>query len=187
MRGGAGLLFAPFGGPFPQPAERGRGAWSSSLIVVCVLRILDNDNDTDNDNGIDTQAFARACSTMWGKGTMQDRPVIKTAIPKRRWQIGDFSATLLGDIDSGDAHLYRWVLALVALGDAEPSLYVTAEEGAGSDRAAGRYQLRVISDALTDIVDTSDRWHDLDIFAEQALDLARQVLGLGNQEPLRLI
>lgn len=118
---------------------------------------------------------------------MQERPVIKTAIPKRRWQIGDFSATLLGDIDSGDARRYRWVLALVALGDAEPSLYVTAEERVGSDAAAGRYQLRVLSDALTDIVDVSDRWHDLDSFAEQALDLARQVLGLGSQEALRLI
>jgi hypothetical protein len=118
---------------------------------------------------------------------MQERPAIKTAIPKRRWQIGDFSATLLGDIDSGDQHRYRWVLALVAMGEHEPALYVTAEEAPAADSAGGRYRLRVISDGLTDVVDTADRWGDLDIFAEQALDLAQQVLGIGNQEPLRLI
>jgi hypothetical protein len=118
---------------------------------------------------------------------MQERPVIHTAIPKRRWQIGDFSATLLGDVDSGDARRYRWVLALVPMGDREPSLYVTAEETPPADRAAGRYHLRVISDSVTDVMDTADRWADLDTFAEQALDLARQVLGLGTQEPFRLI
>lgn len=117
---------------------------------------------------------------------MQERPAINTAIPKRRWQLGDFAATLLGDIDSDDPQRYRWVLALVAMGEREPSLYVTAEETPPADHADGRYQLRVISDSLTDVVDTHDRWGDIDIFAEQALDLARQVLGLGAQEPLRL-
>ena len=120
---------------------------------------------------------------------MQERPAINTALPKRRWQIGDFSATLLGDIDSGDGRNYRWVLALVAMGEREPVLYVTAEEVAPGDAAVGggRYRLRVISDTLSDILDTADHWGDLETFAEQALDLARQVLGLGNQEPLRLI
>lgn len=118
---------------------------------------------------------------------MQDRPAINTAIPKRRWQIGDFSATLLGEIDSGDQRRYRWVLALVAMDESEPSLYVTAEEAPPAASADGRYQLRVVSEALSDVVDRHDRWGDLDTFAEQALDLAQQVLGLANREPLRLM
>jgi hypothetical protein len=40
---------------------------------------------------------------------------------------------------------------------------------------------------LTDVLDTADRWANIDAFAEQALDLAQQVLGLSNQEIIKLM
>ena len=57
---------------------------------------------------------------------MQDRPVIRTAIPKRRYQIGPYSASLLGEIESGDARAYRYILAFVASGKREPEVYICA-------------------------------------------------------------
>lgn len=117
---------------------------------------------------------------------MQRRPSIRTALPKRRYQIGDHAATLLGDIDSGDAHAYRYILALVPMGEQAPVLYVTSEEAPPERRADGGYDLRVVSEGLTDVLDTADRWGDLEQFAEQAIDLAQQVLGLSNQQVLKL-
>ena len=48
---------------------------------------------------------------------MQDRPTIATAIPKRRFQIGDYSASLLGEVESNDRRHYRYILALVPTGE----------------------------------------------------------------------
>ena len=93
---------------------------------------------------------------------MQDRPTIKTAIPKRRYQLGDHSASLLGEIESGDARHYRYILA-VRTGEREPVLYVCA---ALAERADGAYRLRVVSELMTEVVDTNDRWGELDAFAE---------------------
>lgn len=118
---------------------------------------------------------------------MQDRPNIKTALPKRRYQIGDHAATLLGEIESGDGRAYRFILALVPMGEQEPVLYVTSEPSAPERRGQGAYDLRVISEGLTDVLDTADRWESLDQFADQAIDLAQQVLGLRNQQVVKLM
>jgi hypothetical protein len=118
---------------------------------------------------------------------MQDRPVIKTALPKRRYQIGDHAATLLGEIESGDENRYRFILALVAMGEQEPVLYITSQPAPPERRDQGAFDLRVISEGLTDLLDTADRWENADQFAEQALDLAQQVLGLRNQQVIKLM
>jgi hypothetical protein len=118
---------------------------------------------------------------------MQNRPVIKTALPKRRYQIGDHAATLLGDIESGDQNSYRFILALVPMGEQEPVLYVTSQPAPPARRGQGAFDLRVISEGLTDLLDTADRWENVDQFAEQALDLAQQVLGLRNQQVIKLM
>ncbi|MCG6943070.1 MAG: hypothetical protein LJE69_17705 [Thiohalocapsa sp.] len=118
---------------------------------------------------------------------MEQRPAIKTALPRHRYQVGDHSATVLGDVDSDDPHAYRWILALVPMGSQEPSLYVCAQQAAPERVSAGAYDLRVVSDAITDVVDTADRWGDLDTFSEQALDLACQVLGLRQEMVVKLM
>lgn len=118
---------------------------------------------------------------------MEQRPSVKTALPKHRYQIGDYSATVLGDIDTDDPHPYRWILALVPMGSREPTFYVCCQQAAPARAPSGAYDLRVVSDAITDIVDTADRWGDLDTFSEQALDLACQVLGLRQEMVVKLL
>jgi hypothetical protein len=116
---------------------------------------------------------------------MHDRPNIKIAIPKRRYQVGDFGASLLGEIESGDARRFRYILAFVQLGQAQPSLYVCAEP---ADAAGpGKHALRVINEVMSEVVDTDERWGDLDAFAEQGLKLGMQFLGLQREQVAQLM
>jgi hypothetical protein len=118
---------------------------------------------------------------------MQERPIIKTAIPKRRYQAGRYAASLLGEIESGDGRSYRYILAFVAQGQAEPVLYVCSEPTPPAERADGAYRLRVVSEAMTETLDTDDGWGDLDRFAEQALKVGVQMLGLPESGIQRLL
>jgi hypothetical protein len=118
---------------------------------------------------------------------MQDRPVIKTAIPKRRYQIGDFGASLLGDIESDGAHEYRYILAFVPLGQGQPTFYVCSQLAAQTAPGAGRYALRVVNEVMSEVVDTGDQWGDMDTFADQALKLGVQALGLQQEQVMRLL
>ncbi len=46
-----------------------------------------------------------------------DAPKIQTAIPQRRYQFGEYTGVVLGDIESGDDVKYRYILALVREGE----------------------------------------------------------------------
>jgi hypothetical protein len=118
---------------------------------------------------------------------MQDRPRIATAIPKRRYQVGDYAATVLGEVESGDPRHYRYILAMVPMGQRTPTLYVTCETTPPRDAVQGAYRLRLVTGAMAEVMDTADRWGDLDAFAEQALKLAGQALGLQREQVIRLL
>lgn len=118
---------------------------------------------------------------------MQGKPVIRTAIPRRRYQIGDFAASLLGDIESGDERSFRYILAFVQMGHAEPVMFVCAEQTPPAQAAQGRYRLRVINEVMSEVIDTADQWGDLDAFADQGLKLGAQALGLQREQPVRLL
>jgi hypothetical protein len=118
---------------------------------------------------------------------MRDRPLIQTAIPKRRYQMGEFSASLLGEIDSRDNRSYRYILAFVQLGQTQPVLYVCAEQSPADRAGEGRYQLRMISEGLSAVLDVADRWGDLDAFSDQALKLGSHALGLQREQIVRLM
>ena len=118
---------------------------------------------------------------------MSALPVIRTAIPKHRYQVGSHAATLLGEIDSGDGIDYQFIMAFVALGQSRPSLYVCAERNRPNEREQGAYRLRVVNDAMSEILESSDRWRSLEIFAEDAMKLGKQVLGLGSERVDRLL
>ena len=105
---------------------------------------------------------------------MQDKPVIETAIPKRRYQIGDYGATLLGEIQSGDPRAFRYILAFVPMGPPAQS-------------ADGRYRLRLINEAMSEVMDSGDQWGDQDVFADQAVRLGSQALGLQREQVMRLL
>ncbi len=118
---------------------------------------------------------------------MSEFPTIRTAIPKRRYQISDFSATLLGEIDSPDAVNYHYILAFVPMGEPKPNFFVVSERVPPKDRPDGGYRLRVINSAMNEVMDQSDAWGDEEAFATQALELAQQALGLGGHEAMRLM
>jgi hypothetical protein len=118
---------------------------------------------------------------------MQDRPVIKTAIPKRRYQIGDFGVSLLGEIEGGGTRRYRFILAFVPMGQSQPSFYVCSEETPPERVGDGRYALRVVNEVMSEVVDLGDQWGDLDRFADQGLKLGLQALGLQQEQIARLM
>jgi hypothetical protein len=118
---------------------------------------------------------------------MQDRPSIKTAIPKRRYQLDRHSATVLGEIESGDARRYRYLMAFVPAGQSEPVFYVCSEPTPPAEQGDGAYRLRIVSEVMSEVVDTDDGWGDLDRFAEQALKLGQQALGLQETPPTRIM
>ena len=118
---------------------------------------------------------------------MHERPQIKTAIPRHRYQVGDYAASLLGEIESGDSRAYRYILAFIPVGRKEPDLYVCAERTPAAEQGAGAYRLRVIGEALSEVLDTDDRWGDLETFAAQALKLGAQALGLQREQVVQLM
>jgi hypothetical protein len=117
---------------------------------------------------------------------MSDFPLIRTAIPRRRYQVGEFIVSLLGDIDSGDGVEYAHILAFVREGEAKPVFYVCAERNPPGERSEGSHRLRVVNSAMSEVLGHSDRWRDAEAFAEEALELGAQALGLGDETPYRL-
>ena len=110
-------------------------------------------------------------------------PHINTAIPKRRYQLGDFGITVLGDVESGDGNDYQYVFAMLQDGKSDPSLYVVAIKVAGSED----YTLRLIAPNMERDLDTSPAWRDLDHFCEQGISIAQQIVGLKDEFPHRLM
>jgi hypothetical protein len=113
-------------------------------------------------------------------------PKIQTAIPQRRYQFANYSGVVLGEIESPDAVKYQYILALVREGESRPGFYVTAEKNPRNRAHEGRYRLRVIAPGLDEELESSDRWADLDTFCEQALRIAGKVLGIADEQPVRL-
>ena len=114
-------------------------------------------------------------------------PHIKTAMPRRRYQIGGFVATVLGDVASDDPVDYRYIMALVEEGENRPCLFVTAEGNPPKLRSEGRYRLRVILGDDSKEMGSSDEWGDTEQFALQALGLPAKLYRLTDEQPLRLM
>ena len=117
---------------------------------------------------------------------MSDFPAIKRAVPLQRYQVGEYGATLLGEVDSGDGIDYRFILAFVEEGAAKPSFFVCSER-VGSAESGGACQIRVISSAMSEVLGVSDAWKDADSFLTEALKLGMQALGLTSEQPYRLM
>lgn len=111
-------------------------------------------------------------------------PKIGTAIPKRRYQLGEFVAVVLGEVESKDSEEYRYVMALVPEGQQQPIFYVSSVRNRSGDE--GSHRLRAASAQMTRDLGASDDWSRLDDFCEEALQVARQALGLMDEQPIRL-
>lgn len=113
-------------------------------------------------------------------------PKIRTAMPQRRFQYGDFGVTVLGEVDSGDGRDYTFIAAFVRDGEGQPSLFVVSERLPPGQREAGSHVLRVINQAMDESMDTGDQWASQSKFVDQALQIGAQMLGLGDETPYPL-
>jgi len=116
-----------------------------------------------------------------------EEPKINTAIPKRRYQVGPFSAVVLGDIDSGDEHDYQYILAMVEEGKDQPGFYVSAERATGEDAKRGRYRMRILAPWGTEVLGCSDRWAGVDNFVGDALSITMAKLAITDESVIRLM
>ncbi|MEN8205387.1 MAG: hypothetical protein ABFS24_05160 [Pseudomonadota bacterium] len=110
------------------------------------------------------------------------KPSISTAIPLRRYKFGEFTLTVLGDIETSDEMTYRYILAVVQGDDPEPGLYITVEQGADKDMA-----MRVMMRDGDDVIGHSDQWHDLDVFANESINIVSRILDLSDETPYQLM
>ena len=118
---------------------------------------------------------------------MSEFPKIDRAIPKKRYQLGEFGVTVLGEIESSDIPSYHYIMAFVPDGKNEPVLYVSSEKTPPNKRSDGSHQLRVINQAMSEVMDINDQWRDLEVFAAEALKLGAQMLSLGDEQAVPLM
>jgi len=110
------------------------------------------------------------------------KPSILTAIPLRRYKFGEFTLTVLGDIETQDGMVYRYILAVVQGDDPEPGLYITAEQGAGEDLA-----MRIMMRDGDEVIGHSGAWRELDGFVGEAIKIVSRVLNLSDETPYQLM
>ena len=113
-------------------------------------------------------------------------PVIKTALPQRRYQFGEFLLIVLGEIESGDNIPYHFLLGIIPDGANVPELFVSAEKCSRSQTQEGAYQMRIIADKMSQTLNQSDRWGNLDDFVDDALTVVTKLLNLVDEKPIRL-
>jgi hypothetical protein len=117
---------------------------------------------------------------------MSHFPLIQTAIPQRRYRLGELIVTLLGEIESGDDIDYQYILAFVEEGRSRPSLYLCSERNPPGSREVGSHRLRLVNAAMSQVLSTADTWRDIDAFAEEGLRIGAATLALQGKQPLRL-
>ncbi len=112
------------------------------------------------------------------------KPDFKTAIPKRRYKLGEFSIVVLGEVESEDDINYQYILAVVQGQDPEPGLYITAEKAA---KTGDGYLMRVSMKDGAEVIGSAAEWGSLDPFIDEALAIVSRVLNLGDETPYRLL
>jgi len=116
---------------------------------------------------------------------MENKPGIRTAIPRRRYRLGEFTLIVLGDIESSDAIDYQYIMAVTQGQDPEPGMYITAERPAGS---TGReLSMRLVMRDGTEVIGSSEQWVSLDMFTGEAIGIVTRILSLSDETPYQLL
>ncbi len=110
-------------------------------------------------------------------------PQIRTAIPQRRYQLGEFMVSVLGDVESSDGIEYRYIMAVARESEPQPQLFVSAER---NGNGAG-WQLRVSMAQGSQSLGGDEGLRDLDRFTTAGLEVVRKMLALEDEEPYRLL
>jgi len=113
------------------------------------------------------------------------KPGIATAIPKRRYRLGEFTLVVLGDIESRDGVDYQYIMAVIRGQDPEPGIYITAERGDGA--VPREFSMRFIMHDGSEVIGSSTLWYDLDAFVDEATGIVSRVLNLADETSYRLL
>jgi hypothetical protein len=116
-----------------------------------------------------------------------NKPAIKTAIPRHRYQLGAFTMIVLEEIETTDPVPYQFVAAVMRDGDPEPGIYLTVERPAGVVEGKSALPLKLVMRDGTQLVKESERWWNVEMFTEDALDYVRSILDMQDEEPYRLL
>ena len=111
-------------------------------------------------------------------------PNILTALPKRRYQYGEYSVTLLSDINSNDSIDYLYIVAVLREGYNRPEVYITCEPQKLNDSLT--YRIRVISENEEHNISEDPQWKNEQNFCEFALQGIQQMFNLSDEEPIQL-
>jgi len=116
---------------------------------------------------------------------MENKPGIRTAIPKRRYRLGEFTLTVLGDVESSDGIDYQYIMAVIQGQDPEPGMYITAERPGAP--GGGELSMRLVMRDGAEVIGSSDQWVSLDMFAGEAIDIVTRILNLSDETPYLLL
>ena len=108
-------------------------------------------------------------------------PQIATALPKRRYQLGEFALIVLGEIESKDSRKYQYVMGVIPEGGSRPELFITAER-----RRGGTYLMRVVAERAEQDLEESSSWNELENFCLDALLVVKKLLNLMDEQPIEL-
>ena len=111
-------------------------------------------------------------------------PSIVTAIPKRRYQYGEFTITLLTEIASNDPVPYLYIAAIMQDGKNSPEVYITCESISADEES--QYRVRVLSSHDEHIISEASEWHSEQGFCEFALQGVKQMFDLRDETPIQL-
>ena len=115
------------------------------------------------------------------------KPGIVTAIPKSRYKFGEFTVTVLGDIESNDGIEYRHILAVIRGSDPEPGIYITAEQSLSAQSEEGDYTMRIVMRDGEGVIGASDSWGEREPFVRDALEIVSKILNLSDEVPYQLM
>ena len=114
-------------------------------------------------------------------------PKIGRALPKRRYQIGEYSAVLLGEIENVENFHFIYFLAMVKDGDREPSICISFEQEMASDADDQPYSINLYTKDQKQILAYSPQALSMDEFDKGALQTAMKILQLTDEKPCRLL
>ena len=161
-----GVCVIASSGPLLFIASKRLVCFEMSGQVIVILCLMGNDE----------------APALTGWTIVVSKPAIATAIPLRRYKFGEFTLTVLGDIESPDELKYRYIMAVIQGDDPEPGLYITAEQVKGKELA-----MRMMMRDGDEVIGHSAQWHDLDAFVNAALDIVARVLNLSDETPYQLV
>lgn len=110
------------------------------------------------------------------------KPQFQTAIPKKRYQYGEYLITFLDDIVTSEKPAYQYVAAVSLEANPQPGLYLLCEPNVPTEEHTAQFALRLLMQDGEKIIAYSDAWGDFNVFATDALNFLRQILNLADEQ-----